>query len=85
MPRESPVRVSCGVLGGGAHRLGDAEIADDRVALGKQDVLGLDVAVQDPHAVGVGQRVGDRAGDGQRLLGAQVALVHAGAGGASHR
>jgi hypothetical protein len=36
---------------GGIDRLADAEVGDDRGAAGKQDVLGLDVAVDD--AVGV--------------------------------
>ena len=37
---------------------GDAEVGDDRVAVGEQDVLGLDVAVDHPAPVGVVQRVG---------------------------
>ena len=53
---------------GGADRAGDAEVGDDRVARQEQHVAGLDVAVDDVEVVRVGERVGDLAGDRQRLL-----------------
>ncbi len=51
---------------------GDAEVAHHRVSLSKQDVLRLDVPVDHPAAMGVGQRVGD--------LGAQPKDVFQGKG-----
>ena len=46
----------------------DPEVGDQRVPVAEQDVLGLDVAVHDAAAVGVGQRVGDLAGDADGVL-----------------
>ena len=48
--------------GGVAHRLGDAEIHHQRVAVGEEDVLRLDVAVHHPGLVSLGERVGDLPG-----------------------
>ena len=48
--------------GGVAHRLGDAEIHHQRVAVGEEDVLRLDVSVHHPGLVSLGQRVGDLPG-----------------------
>ncbi len=48
--------------GGVAHRLGDAEIHHQCVAVGEEYVLRLDVAVDYPDLVGLGERVGDLAG-----------------------
>ena len=45
--------------GGVAHRLGDAEIHHQCVAVGQEDVLRLDVAVDYAALVGLGERVGD--------------------------
>ena len=48
--------------------LRDAEVGDDGVAALEQDVLRLDVAVDDAVGVGVAQRVGDLAGDLERVV-----------------
>ena len=59
-----------GVLGVGAHRLGETEVGDlDPAAVrlvGDQDVLGLHVAVDQPGPVGRGERRDDRLEQGQR-------------------
>ena len=49
------------------HRLGHAEVGDQRVAAGEEDVVGLDVAVDDALLVRHGQGVGHVADDADRL------------------
>ncbi len=61
--RPSQVRAA-----GGADRLGDTEVRDDRMSLREQDVLRFDVAVQHTHAMRVRQRIRHRLGDRQGLL-----------------
>ncbi|CAA9302889.1 MAG: hypothetical protein AVDCRST_MAG40-471, partial [uncultured Gemmatimonadaceae bacterium] len=51
------------VVGGGGERLRDAEVRDEGVVAREQHVLGLDVAVDDPALVRVGQRVDHLAQD----------------------
>ncbi len=58
----------------GAHRLGHAEIGNDRVARGQEHVVRLDVPVHDAVGVGVGQRVPHFAQDSQRLRDGKLAL-----------
>ena len=58
-----------------AHRQRDAEVGQHRLALEQQDVLRLDVAVDHAVAVGVVQRAGDLAGDGERLVQAELVLA----------
>ena len=50
------------------HGFGDPEIGDDGGAFAEENVLGLDVAVDDPLPVGVGERGGDVAENGEALL-----------------
>ena len=57
-----------------AHRAGNAEVRHDGVALAEQDVLGLDVAVDDPGPVGIVQRVGHLAHDPECQIHRQGAL-----------
>ena len=45
--------------GGVAQRARDAEIGDERVSVGEQHVVRLDVAMHDPGAVRLGERIGD--------------------------
>ena len=53
----------------------DAEVGDDGVALLEQDVLGLDVAMDDAVRVGVAERVGDLAGDAERVVERELPLA----------
>jgi hypothetical protein len=54
---------------GGLERAGNPEVRDQHhPVVGQQDVLGLDVAVDHPLAVGVGEGLRRLAGDTQRLL-----------------
>jgi hypothetical protein len=50
------------------HRPGDSEIGDDGDAVGEQDVLRLDVAVDDSVPVSVRQRAGDLTRQSQRFV-----------------
>ena len=59
----------------GAHRLGHAEVGDQGVALGDQDVVGLDVAVDDPPPVRVRQGLRDFAQDGDHGGGRERAFA----------
>jgi hypothetical protein len=52
----------------GGDRGGDPEVGHHRLTLLQQDVLRLDVAVDHPVAMGIGQRAGHGAGDPKRLL-----------------
>ena len=56
-------------------RLGDSEIGDVHVPAGEQQVLGLDVAVNDPFAVRGAERRGRFLDDVQGLLDRQVPLA----------
>ncbi len=67
--------VSCLAPGGLAHRLGDAEVGDQRVPAREQNVLRLDVAVHHVLGVGVGQRVGHLDQDLHGLVDRQLALA----------
>ncbi len=60
-----------GILGGP----GDAEVGHQRVPLVDQDVGRLDVAVDDPPLVGIGQRLGHLAGEADRLVDRQLPLA----------
>jgi hypothetical protein len=64
------------VLGARCHyRFGDAEIGDDSVALGQQDVLGLDVSVQHTLPVRVTECVGNLLGNRDRRAEFHVRLA----------
>jgi hypothetical protein len=54
-------------IAGAAQRFRYAEVGEEHVVVADHDVLGLDVAVDYPTPVGVGQRPGDVAHDGDRL------------------
>ena len=56
-------------------RLGDAEVGDQRVALGREHVVRLDVPVHYAVPVGVAQRVGHVAQDAGGLGHGQLALA----------
>src|SRR6185369_12193866 len=59
-----------------AQRAGDAEVRDQRVAVGgEQDILGLDVAMHDPVPVGIVERGRGLAGDTERVLHGELALA----------
>ena len=61
----------------GDHR--DAEVAEARAAVGAEpDVVRLDVAVDDPVGVGVGERVGERPAGAQDLRGLEPPVRHGG-------
>ena len=75
MPSATPSEVSERAAARRAHRLGDAEVGDDRVALGEQHVVRLDVAVDDAVPVGVGERVDHLAQDPHGLGDRQLALA----------
>ena len=60
---------------GAAHRARDAEVADERVPFGEQDVLGLDVAMDDVVRVRVRERVGDFAREADRLVDGELAFA----------
>ena len=53
--------------GGFRHRLGHAEVGDQRMLSGEQHVVGLDVAMDHALLVGVGERVGHFAENPRRL------------------
>ena len=55
-------------------RLGDAEVGHEGMATGEEDVVGLDVAVDDPLLVGHRERVGHVAQDPHRLRDRELAL-----------
>ena len=57
VPSATPAVVMLLAAGGLAHRLGHAEIGDQRVPAGEHHVLGLDVAVHHAVLVRVSQRV----------------------------
>jgi len=52
-----PGRGERGCTGGGVERLGQAEVSHLNVGPHEQHILGLNVAVDDPLAVGVGERI----------------------------
>jgi hypothetical protein len=62
VPTESPVCVNRSSTGG-PNGESDAEVGDDRVTVLKQDVLGLDVAMDDAVAVSEVKRRGDVLGN----------------------
>ena len=53
-------------------RAGDAEVGHQRLAVGEQDVLRLDVAMDHALAVGMVERVGDLPGDAEGLVDRQL-------------
>jgi hypothetical protein len=59
---------------GGGDRLGDAEIGHHGVTIGEQHVVGLDIAVHDTVAVGVGKGVYHLAQDLGRLRDGQLSF-----------
>ena len=59
---------------GAAHRQGDPEVGHQRAAIVQQHVLGLDVSVDHPMAVGVVERSGHLGGDPHRLGDGQLLL-----------
>jgi hypothetical protein len=72
--RDSGRREAVGT-GGLKHRFGHAEVGDQRVPPGQQDVVGLDVAVHDSATVREGQGIGDLAQDPGGILDRQLALT----------
>jgi hypothetical protein len=60
--------------GGGAQGAGDAEVGHQGVAVGEEDVLGLDVAVDDAALVGIVAGVGSLPHDATGLVNGQVLL-----------
>jgi hypothetical protein len=58
-----------------AHRQGDPEVGDQRVAVPHQDVLGLDVAMHHALLVRVLQRRGDRLREAHGLIHRQLLLA----------
>jgi hypothetical protein len=75
-----PITPRCGQAAGCRGQLGDAEVEQlDEVALAaalhQDDVVGLEIAVDDPALVGGGQGVADLQADRQRALGRQGRLA----------
>ena len=58
-----------------AHGLGHAEVGDERVIAGEEDVVGFDVAMHDAARVRVGERVGDILEDAHGVAHGQLALA----------
>ncbi len=56
-------------------RARDAEIGEHRVAIFEQDVLRLDVAVDDPFAMRVSERIRDLAQDPRRLVHGHLGML----------
>ena len=75
VPMASPVSVSFS-LTSGVDRPGNAKVGHSRVPAREHDVLGLDVAVNDPPGMGVAECLGDLASDLQRVLEWQLLLAH---------
>ena len=53
----------------------DPEVADDRLALVKEDVLGLEVAMDNTVAVRIVERAGDGGRDVERLVDRELMLA----------
>jgi hypothetical protein len=62
--------------GGLAQRLGHAEVHDQGMSPAEHDVLGLEIAVDDAMAVGLGQRVGDVAQDPDAFADRELPFLH---------
>ena len=75
MPIATPAVVSVLPAGRLAHRLGHAEVHDQRVPPGEHHVVGLDVPVDHALRVGVGERVGDLDQEPHSLVHREPALA----------
>ena len=73
VPNANPVSVSRSAAGG-VQRAGDPEVRHHGFAVGQQDVLRLDVAVDDSVAMGVVESIGDLARDPHGLVYGQLGL-----------
>ena len=60
---------------GGVDRPGNAEVGHPRVPAREHDVLGLDVAVNDPAGVGIAKRLGHLARHLERVVEWQLFLA----------
>ena len=72
--RESGLRQPLGARGGEGSR--DPEVSDDSLPAGKQDVLGLDVAVHYAAFVGIPQRCCHVAGDAHGFVNRELPFAY---------